>query len=87
MANAALRLKSLPTPGLAHSAHMKEEYQNIKILLSALKYDHHKWKVICDFKMVAFLVGFRVVLPSSNAISVSGIAEIQLFTTTIGTGH
>ena len=38
---------------------MKEEYQNIKILLSALKYDHYSWEVIGDFKMVAFLVGLQ----------------------------
>ena len=36
---------------------MKEEYQNVKILLSALKYDQFSCKVIGDFKMVAFLMG------------------------------
>ena len=45
-----------PSIPLAHSVHMKEEYQNIKILLSALKYDQYSWEVIGDFKMVAFLV-------------------------------
>ena len=48
-----------PSIALAHSVHMKEEYQNIKILLSALKYDQHSWEVIGDFKMVAFLVGHQ----------------------------
>ena len=44
---------------LAHSVHMKEEHQNIKILLSALNSDQHSWEVIGDFKMVAFLVGLQ----------------------------
>ena len=44
---------------LAHLVHIKEEYQYIKILLSALKYDQYSWEVIGDFKMVAFLVGFQ----------------------------
>jgi len=38
---------------------MKEEYQNIKILLSALKYNRYTWEVIGNFKMVAFLVDFQ----------------------------
>ena len=47
-----------PSILLAHSVHMKEEYQNIKLLLIALKYDQY-WEVIGDFKMVAFLVGLQ----------------------------
>ena len=38
---------------------MKEEYQNVKILLSALKYDQFNWEVIGDFKMVAVLMGLQ----------------------------
>ena len=38
---------------------MREEYQNIKILLSALEYDQYSWEVIGDFKMVAFLMGLQ----------------------------
>ena len=48
-----------PSIPLAHSVHMKEEYQNIKILLSALEYDQYSWEVIGDFKMEVFLVGLR----------------------------
>ncbi|CAK8673450.1 unnamed protein product [Clavelina lepadiformis] len=48
-----------PSIPLAHSVYMKEEYQNIKILMSALKYDHYNWEVIGDFKMVAFLMGLQ----------------------------
>lgn len=48
-----------PSIPLAHSVHMKEEYQNVKILLSALKYEQFSWEVIGDFKMVAFLIGLQ----------------------------
>ena len=51
--------KSVSFYSSAHSAHRKEEYQNIKILLSALKYDQFNWEVIGDFKMVAVLMGLQ----------------------------
>ena len=70
-----------PSIPLAHSVQMKENYEHVKMLLSALRYDQYNWEVIGDFKMVAFLMGFNKVLLSSLAISVSGIAEIQTFTT------
>ena len=48
-----------PSLPLAHSVHLKEDYNNIKTLLDALKYDEYGWKVIGDFKMVAFLMGLQ----------------------------
>ena len=48
-----------PSIPLAHSVHMKETYENVKILLSALKYTQYNWEVIGDFKMVAFLMGLQ----------------------------
>ncbi|XP_061431765.1 uncharacterized protein LOC133357688 [Lethenteron reissneri] len=47
---------SLP---LAHSVHLKEDYNSIKTLLDALKYDEYGWEVIGDFKIVSFLMGFQ----------------------------
>ncbi|XP_061433007.1 uncharacterized protein LOC133358637 [Lethenteron reissneri] len=47
---------SLPLP---HTVHLKEDYNRIKTLLDALKYDEYGWEVIGDFKMVAFLMGFQ----------------------------
>ena len=41
-----------PSIPLDHSVHMKETYENVKILLSALKYTQYNWEVIGDFKMV-----------------------------------
>ncbi|XP_061411219.1 uncharacterized protein LOC133344908 isoform X2 [Lethenteron reissneri] len=54
---------SLP---LAHSVHLKENYNRVKTLLDALKYDEYSWKVIGDFKMVAFLMGLQGVLPQAG---------------------
>ena len=50
------RLPSIP---LAHSVHLKEEYNNVKLLLNALKYHEYAWEIIGDFKMVAFLMGLQ----------------------------
>ncbi|XP_051552787.1 uncharacterized protein LOC127440312 [Myxocyprinus asiaticus] len=48
-----------PSLPLAHSVHLKEEYNSIKTLLDALKYNEYGWEVIGDFKMVAFLMGLQ----------------------------
>lgn len=48
-----------PSIPLAHSAHLKEDYTNVKTLLQMLKYSTHGWDVIGDFKMVAFLMGLQ----------------------------
>ena len=34
-----------PSIPLAHSVHMKETYENVKILLSALKYTQYNWEI------------------------------------------
>ena len=48
-----------PSIPLAYSVQMKENYENVKMLLSALRYDQYNWEVIGDFKMVAFLMGVQ----------------------------
>ncbi|XP_058879412.1 uncharacterized protein LOC131737009 [Acipenser ruthenus] len=48
-----------PSLPLAHSVHLKEDYNSIKTLLDALKYDEYGWEVIGDFKIVAFLIGLQ----------------------------
>ena len=48
-----------PSLPLAHPVHLKEEYNSVKNLLDALKYDEYGWEVIGDFKMVAFLMGLQ----------------------------
>ena len=48
-----------PSIPLAHSVHLKENYDSIKMLLTAIKYMEYKWEVIGDFKMVCFLTGMQ----------------------------
>jgi len=48
-----------PSIPLAHSVHMKEDYNNVKIMLHSLKYTQYQWEVIGNFKMVAFLMGLQ----------------------------
>ena len=48
-----------PSLPMAHSVHLKEEYNSVKMLLCALKYDDYGWKVIRDFKMISFLMGLQ----------------------------
>jgi hypothetical protein len=49
-------LASLP---IAHSVNMKESYEDMKTLLSAIKYTEHKWLVCGDLKMIAILLGLQ----------------------------
>lgn len=49
----------LSTLSLAHSVSLKEDNYSVKLLLAALKYNEHKWEIIGDFKMVAFLLALQ----------------------------
>ena len=40
-----------------HSVYLKEKHEQIKFVLDLLKYDHHKWIIFVDLKMVNFLLG------------------------------
>lgn len=42
---------------IGHSTKLKEEYQNIKIVLEKISYAQHQWSVCVDLKMVNFLLG------------------------------
>lgn len=46
---------------LAHSMHLKEEYSSVNTLLKVSKFEVYAWHVIGDFKVVAFLMGPRVI--------------------------
>lgn len=48
-----------PSIPVAHSAHLKETYENVKLLLEKLNYGCHKWDVCGDFKMLGFLLGLQ----------------------------
>jgi hypothetical protein len=48
-----------PSIPVAHSANLKEEYKNVKILLEKIQYNVHKWDVCGDFKMLGFYLGLQ----------------------------
>lgn len=47
---------SLP---IAHSVTLKETYENVKILLTSVKYDEHKWLICGDLKIIAIILGLQ----------------------------
>lgn len=49
----------VPSLPLFHSVHLKENYESVKILLEALKYQEYNWQLIGDFKIVGFLMGLQ----------------------------
>lgn len=42
---------------IAHSTTMKEEYNNIALVMKKIKYQDHQWIICVDLKMVNFLLG------------------------------
>lgn len=42
---------------IGHTTKLKEEYQNIKMVLEKISYAQHQWPVCVDLKMVNFLLG------------------------------
>ena len=51
------RFLSIP---LALAANMKESYESMKLLLGKYKCDECKWKLCCDLKVVALLIGMQL---------------------------
>lgn len=45
-----------PIP-IAHSTVIKEEYNNVKMLLDKVKYENHKWLICGDLKIITMLLG------------------------------
>lgn len=48
-----------PSIPVAYSVHLKESYQNMKVLLEAIKYSSHKWNLCGDLKVIGMLMGMR----------------------------
>ena len=48
------RYASIP---IGHSVHLKETYENMKLLLTKIKYDEHKWMLCGDLKVLSMLLG------------------------------
>ena len=49
-----------PSVPLSHAANMKESFESMKQLLGKVKYDGLKWKLCCDLKVVALLLGMKL---------------------------
>ena len=49
-------VSSLP---VAHSVTLKETYENMKLLLSSLNYEQHKWLICGDLKVIAIILGLQ----------------------------
>lgn len=48
-----------PSIPIAHSVHLKEDYNNVKYLLDKVEYEKYMWDVCGDFKMLGFLLGMQ----------------------------
>ena len=48
------RYASIP---IGHSIHLKETYENMKMLPTKIKYDEHKWMLCGDLKVLSMLLG------------------------------
>lgn len=47
-----------PVPVL-YAVGMKETYQTMQLVLDCIKYDEHKWRANCDFKVLSLLSGMQ----------------------------
>lgn len=45
---------SVPIPNFVV---LKEEYQNLKLVLETLQYEKHNWQICSDFKIVTIILG------------------------------
>jgi hypothetical protein len=50
---------TLPSVPVGHSVHLKETYENMVILLNALKYEQYNWKICGDLKVIGLLMGLQ----------------------------
>ena len=48
-----------PSMPIGHAVHMKETYENMKVLLNKIKYTQHNWSLCGDLKVVGWLTGMQ----------------------------
>ena len=48
-----------PSIPIAHSVHLKESYDNMELLLEAIKYSEYEWSLCGDLKVVGLLMGMQ----------------------------
>lgn len=48
-----------PSVPIAYSTKTKEDYEKMKVILDLVRYKKHEWRICCDLKVVALLVGLQ----------------------------
>jgi hypothetical protein len=48
-----------PSIPLVHAVHVKETYENLRVLLHKIRYGEHRWNMYGDLKVVAMLTGLQ----------------------------
>ena len=48
-----------PSIPIAHSVHLKESYENMKLLLQCINYQTHQWHICGDLKVIGLLMGLQ----------------------------
>uniref|UniRef100_A0A1B0DGY2 Uncharacterized protein n=1 Tax=Phlebotomus papatasi TaxID=29031 RepID=A0A1B0DGY2_PHLPP len=49
----------LPSTPIVHAVGKKEDYKTLQILLNAIEYSKHNWKICGDFKVIGILMGMK----------------------------
>jgi hypothetical protein len=44
---------------VAYAIHKEETYENMEDILSCVKYKTYQWRICCDFKVIALLMGLQ----------------------------
>ena len=52
-----------PSIPIVHSVHLKESYDNMELLLEAIKYNEYQWSLCGDLKVIGLLMGMQAGSP------------------------
>ena len=52
-----------PSIPIAHSVHLKESYDNMELLLEAIKYSEYQWSLCGDLKVIGLLMDMQAGFP------------------------
>ena len=48
-----------PSIPIAYSVHLKESYENMEEVRTAVKYSEHQWNICCDLKVIGMVMGLQ----------------------------
>ena len=51
---------TMPSIPVGYAVHIKETYDNIKVLLKCINYNQHQWQLCGDLKVVALVMGLQL---------------------------